>query len=108
MGLQGIDAAGKDTVGCSVYVPNVYLPNSEVMGQDIFTPTFACPPVKYEMWIFDRWGNVVFDTTDYTKGWDGKVNDNWSQIDTYVWKIKYMQQPGEKEQVLKGRFSLIR
>lgn len=56
---------------CPVYeLPNVFTPGSDGVN-DSFRPF----PYKYvqdvEMKIFNRWGNLVFETTDPDIGWDG-------------------------------------
>jgi gliding motility-associated-like protein len=45
--------------------------------------------VEYEMWIFDRWGNMIYYTDNIAKPWDGTVEGKSGeivQIDTYVWR----------------------
>ncbi|MFM2018070.1 MAG: hypothetical protein RL007_1726, partial [Bacteroidota bacterium] len=41
----------------------------------------------YKMMIFDRWGMLLFVTTDPFLGWNGQYNNNPVQMDTYVYKI---------------------
>ena len=54
------------------YLPNVFSPNGDGINDD-FRPLL--PPGiqigKYEFRIFDRWGNLVFETMDPEKSWDG-------------------------------------
>jgi gliding motility-associated-like protein len=107
--LKSISSARKDSLSCDIfYVANIISPNSEIAQQDYFIPSFNCPPQQYEMWIYDRWGNPIFETRDYTKGWDGTMNGNQAQIDVYVWKIKCVLQPGEKQNNYTGKVNLIR
>ena len=41
------------------------------------------------MSIYDRWGNMIYQTTDINKGWDGKIRGNIiANTDTYVYKIR--------------------
>jgi gliding motility-associated-like protein len=42
------------------------------------------------MWIYDRWGSLIFYTNDIKKGWDGKVQGKSIEVqqDVYVWKVK--------------------
>ncbi len=109
IGLEGMDSPLMDSINCNaVYVPNYFTPNSETPSKELFTPEFACPPLKYEMWIFDRWGNQVFETKDYSMGWDGKVNGHYTYCDFYVWKIKCVYQVGDQEHVFTGRVAMIR
>jgi gliding motility-associated-like protein len=69
------------------YVPNAFTPNDDGIndtfsGKGIFI-------TKYEMMIFDRWGNLIFFTDDLNKPWDGKANfgSEIAQMDVYVWKV---------------------
>jgi gliding motility-associated-like protein len=39
--------------------------------------------------IFNRWGDIIFESNDMSYGWDGTVNDNKVQQDVYVVKIIY-------------------
>ncbi|HEY6161579.1 MAG TPA: gliding motility-associated C-terminal domain-containing protein [Bacteroidia bacterium] len=63
-----------NTVPCedSVFIPNVFTPNSD--GQnDVFNDIgISCDP-GYHMRIYDRWGEMVFESTANTKHWDGKT-----------------------------------
>jgi gliding motility-associated-like protein len=43
---------------------------------------------NYEMYIFDRWGNQLFQSTEMNNGWDGTVKGIKCQEDTYVYLIK--------------------
>ena len=43
----------------------------------------------YSFEIFDRWGNLIFHTTDVNTGWDGKFKGVNCQMDVYVYKIEY-------------------
>lgn len=70
------------------YVPNAFSPNGDGIN-DIFAGK-GLFITKYEMLIFDRWGNLAFETDDYNKQWDGRANkgEKMAQRDVYVYKIK--------------------
>ncbi len=72
----------------SFFIPSAFTPNND--GVNDFFKGEGVGIVKYELMIFDRWGNMVFYSEDLGKGWDGKVNqDNESaQQDVYTWKVK--------------------
>ncbi len=93
----------------SIYVPNAFTPNGDNTNEVFIPIGVGLNPDKYEFWVFDRWGNMIFYTTDLNKGWDGKRNgyEDLCQIDTYVWKIAAKDNLGVKH-VLTGRVSLIR
>ncbi len=93
----------------SLYVPNAFTPNDDGTN-DVFLPLgIGMDPDKFEMWIFDRWGNLIFYTDDMARGWDGRVMaaQDIAQIDTYVWKIKATDMLGKKHDLI-GKVSLIK
>jgi gliding motility-associated-like protein len=70
------------------YVPNAFTPdgdgiNDSFTGKGVFI-------IEYEMWIYDRWGNMVYYTDDMDLPWDGKANGgkDMAQRDVYVYVIK--------------------
>jgi gliding motility-associated-like protein len=92
-----------------LYVPNAFTPNGDGIN-DVFIPVgMGIDPENYQMWIFDRWGNLIFTTTDFSKGWDGTVQgtNRLCQIDTYVWKIKGLDMNSGKINLI-GRVSLVK
>jgi gliding motility-associated-like protein len=88
------DCPGSDTVEVcidpefAIYFPNAFTPG----GDDGLNEGFVGVGQgiqKYEMWIFDRWGNLIYYTNDINKPWDGRVNGGGEvvQQDVYVWKV---------------------
>jgi gliding motility-associated-like protein len=58
--------------------------------------------------IYDRYGNVVFESNQSGEGWNGKKRQNELPVGVYAWMIKY-QHPGTKETILKnGIITLLR
>lgn len=93
----------------SIYVPNAFTPNDD-NNNEVFIPVaIGIDPAKYQFWIFDRWGNLIFTTTDMAMGWDGNVQGHPlpCQVDTYVWKILATDTKGVTYKRI-GSVSLIR
>lgn len=92
----------------SFFAPNAFTPNGDghndffnVYGEGIDNSTF-------ELWVFDRWGNMVFSSDDINKGWNGTRNGgDPCQIDTYVWRAKFKDQNGDPHSYI-GHANLIR
>lgn len=62
---------GKELICGDFFLPNAFSPNGDGHN-DIFRPRNNC--IKdIDMKIFNRWGNLVFETTDLTQGWDGST-----------------------------------
>ncbi len=92
----------------SVFIPNAFSPNDDAHN-NVFYPIVR-NLATYEFWIFNRWGEVIFHTTDQNEGWNGRHKNNvMCPNDVYVWKIKYTDyiQPDE-ERVKIGHVTLVK
>lgn len=71
-----------------LYVPNAFTPNDDG-NNDVFLPKgLGIQEEHYKMQIFDRWGEVVYTSTEFSKGWDGKIKGaDFIKADVYVYKI---------------------
>ncbi len=76
------------------YVPKAFSPNEDGLN-DVFLPKASgMAPDGFEMRIYDRWGNVIFFSDSWDKGWDGTIDGKPVQLDLYVCKIKYFDRMG--------------
>jgi gliding motility-associated-like protein len=93
----------------SIFIPNAFTPNDDNKN-DVFNVKGAgIDPENFEMWIFDRWGNMIYFTDDLYKGWNGHANygSEVAEEDAYVWKIKCKDVFGNKHSYI-GHLSLIK
>jgi len=91
------------------YIPNAFTPNNDGLN-DIFIPlSVDFDRGKFEMLIFDRLGEIVFQTEDYKNGWNGNRNGNgdYCPDGVYVWKINYTDAFGLSK-IETGHLTLIR
>lgn len=91
----------------AIYVPNAFTPNGNGTNEVFMPLTYGIDPQKYQFWVFDRWGNQIFTTTDLNQGWDGTIGGVKCQIDTYVWRVYAWDVNGNPHKML-GGVSLIR
>lgn len=84
-----------------VFVPNAFAPKGE---NQLWKPiTQFVEKTDYKVTVLNRWGTVVFETTDENKGWNGSgMEDN-----TYVYILQYKNARGEFVE-LKGTITMIR
>lgn len=91
------------------YVPNTFTPDGDSHNQ-IFKPIFATgyDPYNYTLYIFNRWGDLLFESHNTDVGWDGTFGGKVVEDGVYVWKIivKYSDSDGKDMKV--GHVSLLR
>lgn len=70
----------------SVFVPNVFSPNGDGDNDEFkaFKPT-DLDIIEFDLAVFDKWGNKVFENTDMDAMWDGRYNFEKLQSGVYVW-----------------------
>ena len=92
----------------SFYIPNSFTPNKKDGINDLFSGK-GTNFKNYEMWIFDRWGNMIFYTNDIEKKWDGRANGgkNIAQVDVYVYKVVLYDFSETKHEYI-GKVTLVR
>lgn len=90
-----------------VWIPNAFTPNHDGKNE-LFMPV-AMGVQNFNMMIFDRWGNLIFETNDIANGWNGKLKGNNCQEDVYVWKA-YFEKSGDNSTIYKrvGHVTLVR
>jgi|GEM_PF-2079774 len=69
-------------------VPNAFTPDGDDVN-DIFSPLIDCPTGRYQLKVYNRWGQRVFTSDDLTEGWDGMQNGTPSVSDVYVWTLEF-------------------
>ncbi len=94
--------------GCerSVHVPNAFSPDGKG-GNEIFRPVITGALSEYEFMVYNRWGQLLFHTTNRQKGWDGRAGGNPQVSGVFVWSCKY-RFSGQPATLLKGTVLLVR
>lgn len=86
------------------YIPNSFTPNSDG-NNDLFGPVVSGVDT-YTMWIFDRWGEMIY-TTDGGTPWNGTYKGQPVKQEVYIWKIQLIDKSKEKHDYI-GHVTLIR
>ena len=90
------DAVFVETGG-SINFPNAFTPDPLGAGDGNYDPTNLDNNVffpihhgveDYTLQIYNRWGELVFQTNDVNEGWNGYYKGQLAQQDVYVWKVK--------------------
>ncbi len=93
------------------YVPNTFTPDLDQYNE-VFKPifTYGYNPFDYTLMIFNRWGEIIFESHDASVGWDGTygVDGKICQDGTYTWKIEVKTTSSDERKMFTGHVNIIR
>ena len=95
--------------GVILYVPNSFTPDGNQFNP-LFLPivTAGVDKNQYELEIYNRWGELIFQTTSTEDGWDGTYKGIACPEGMYNWKIKYKTSSSDEKKVHVGHVNLLR
>jgi gliding motility-associated-like protein len=94
------------------YVPNTFTPDNDDYNeyfQAIFTSGYD--PFDFNLYIFNRWGELIWESHDASVGWDGTYGVDRSlpvQDGTYTWKIDFKTSINDERIEVVGHVNVIR
>ncbi|HSC54062.1 MAG TPA: T9SS type B sorting domain-containing protein [Phnomibacter sp.] len=91
---------------CYIAVPSGFTPNGDGLN-DYLYPLNAYQATNLQFLVYNRYGQVIFQTNDWNRKWDGKINGLLQPAGNYAWKLEYTDIAG-KRIALKGTTMLIR
>lgn len=92
----------------SFYIPNAFTPGGDGRNDHFMPVSMGIDPKQYEFEVFNRWGELIFSTTDISKGWDGTYMDKLVQDGVYVWKIHAKETDTRKRISQSGTVTLLK
>jgi gliding motility-associated-like protein len=93
-----------------IYVPNAFTPDNSGVNE-VFKPVMTgFDEQGYTMYIFNRWGDLIFETHDMQVGWDGTFhNDNTRVQDgVFTWKIEGQLKDSADTKIFVGHISILK
>ena len=92
---------------CDIYFPTAFTPNNDGLN-DLFKILRPNNLTEYHLSVYNRWGQKVFETFDYSKGWNGVYNGQLQSSQTFVWHCEFKRPVDAKRTMKKGIVTLIR
>ncbi len=90
----------------TVFVPSAFTPNNDGKNDVLRPVAVGMQQIQYFQ-VYNRWGDLVFNTQQNGKGWDGRVNGQLQSNNTFVWMVKAIDFTGAVY-FKKGTVTLIR
>ncbi|RYG04210.1 MAG: T9SS type B sorting domain-containing protein, partial [Chitinophagaceae bacterium] len=97
----------KAVSSCYITVPSAFTPNHDGKN-DFLYPLNAFKATDLTFRIFNRYGQLVFETNDWQKKWDGTVNGRIQPAGAYVWTLSYTETDTGKKVSTRGSSALVR
>lgn len=92
---------------CGIYFPTAFTPNNDGKN-DLFRIRGADNLTEYHLSVFNRFGQAVFETSNYLSGWDGTFKGRRQSMETFVWYCEFKTQGDKKTTKMKGTVTLIK
>lgn len=92
----------------TLYIPNAFTPNNDGDNESFSAQGIGIDSAGFTMYIFDRWGEKIFQTSDINEGWTGKTKSGVIAANgIYAWKLIYRDFNGDNK-IKSGHVTLIR
>ena len=91
------------------YIPNAFTPDGDEKN-NVFKPiiTSGVDIFNYNFVIFNRWGQIIWESMNTNTGWDGTYDNKPCQDGVYTWKLRYKNPKNDEIREFYGSFTLIR
>jgi len=93
------------------YVPNTFTPDSDDFNE-YFQPVFSSgyDPFDFNLYIFNRWGEIIWESHDASVGWDGTYGTDGREVQdgTYTWKIDFKTTLNDERVLVVGHVNVLR
>ena len=90
------------------YIPNSFTPNDDGTNDVFRAYGEGIDLSNFKMYVFDRWGEKIFETDDITDGWDGTYRGSPVANGVYVWRIETKELFVNKRHEIMGHVNLFR
>ncbi|MDA9328917.1 PKD domain-containing protein, partial [Flavobacteriales bacterium] len=93
-----------------LFIPNSFTPNNDGIN-DVFKPMSNGHVDDFDFRVYNRWGDLIFQTNRLDEGWDGRLRNNIVLIDVFVYKISYQylsEKGGFEKEELVGTVTVLK
>ena len=91
---------------CQIWIPNSFSPNDDGKNEN-FGFYSECQPEQFKAKIFDRFGKLIYQSTNIIENWDGKINGEYTSSAIFVYRVE-CKMPYKDEEILTGKITIIR
>jgi len=90
-----------------IYIPNSFTPNGDGKN-DVFNIKTVYEFSEFKLSIYGRWGDLIFDSDDINKGWDGTFKGKPVPLGVYVYQLTAIIKDTGEQKKITGRVTVVR
>ena len=91
----------------AVFVPNAFTPDFDGLNDGFYPSGFGVTNINYGFYIFDRWGEKIFESHTKFEPWYGDYKNKLVPNGVYVWRIEYQDVNGKKHEAV-GKVTVVK
>jgi gliding motility-associated-like protein len=91
-----------------LYAPNTFTPDGDEFNQDWRVYIDGIDQFDFELLVYNRWGEVVWESRDSKVAWDGTYKGKYVQQGTYTWTIRCKDATNDRKYTFEGHMTIIR
>ena len=92
----------------SIYVPNAFTPDGEEFNQNWKIFVNGHDQYDFDLYLYNRWGEVIWESHDASVGWDGTYQGQLVQSGMYTWQITVKLPYVDERREFVGHVSVLR
>ncbi|MFM7643408.1 MAG: gliding motility-associated C-terminal domain-containing protein [Sphingomonadales bacterium] len=94
----------------TLFIPNAFTPDGNSLNQYFQIEGTKIDPSDFSMQIFNRWGELIFESKNIEIGWNGYYgpNNTAAQSGVYTYQVRYRFDGMQETETIRGHFSLLR
>ena len=92
---------------CYIDIPSGFTPNGDGLNDNLY-PLNAFKAKNLSFKIYNRYGQIIYESNDWHQKWDGRLKGELQQSGTYIWTLDYTHKDTGQTFHLKGTTVLIR
>ena len=90
-----------------IYIPNAFTPDFDFLNEGFGPKGFGISEINYSFFIFDRWGEIIYESHTLFEPWNGTYKGKFVQNGVYVWKLEFQDINGKNHSKI-GHVNVIR
>ncbi|MGM0477888.1 MAG: gliding motility-associated C-terminal domain-containing protein [Bacteroidota bacterium] len=91
-----------------LYAPNTFTPDGDAFNENWRVYIEGIDVYNFQLEIYNRWGELIFESHDPDGSWDGTYGGNLVKDGTYIWKIRAVDQENDNKYEFKGFVNVLR